>query len=219
MRRADASLESDVGITISIGTGTLTFGGGLVEITIDAPTVSITAGNIDIGTRRLTITASGGALTLNTDITADMGSMGNVEIFATGGALTIGGDINTRGGALDLSSMGAGAGITLNGPITLEGGAITLTGAVDGNFGLIVRAGGVLTLNSDINTGTTSDLFLRGMTIDLGGDGSTTISLEGRIVTLTGALTTNAPALTITANSVIRLNDNINTGTGNPHFG
>ena len=215
LETADAMLESDESITISIGSGTLTFGGS-GEIMIAANTfVSITAGNIDIGTRRLTITASGGALTLNTDITADVGSMGNVEIFATGGALTIGGDINTHGGALTLSSTGTNAGITLNGTTTLDGGAISLTGAVDGNFGLIVRAGGVLTLNSDINTGTTSDLFLRGMTIDLGGDGSTTISLEGRIVTLTGALTTNAPALTITANSVIRLNDNINTGTGN----
>ena len=194
LETADASLESDVGITISIGTGTLTFGGGLVEITIDAPTVSITAGNIDIGTRALTITASGGALTLNTPITADAGSMGNVEIFATGGALTIGGDINTRGGALDLSSMGAGAGITLNGPITLDGAAITLTGAITetGTDALTVRATGALTLNSDIDIDTGA-LTLTSATGNIVTPGTPTLTASMVSLTQASAFTALAP--------------------------
>ena len=217
LETADAILESDVSITISIGGGTLTFGGS-GEIMIAANTfVSITAGNIDIGTRRLTITASGGALTLDTRITADVGSMGNVEIFATGGALELGGNINTRGGALTLS----GATIVLGRDIELDGGAITLTGAIDesgvltasgkgDNDALTIRATGQLTLNDNINTGTGA-LSLQGLTIAL--DGPTT--LDGGVITLDGAITEidNDP-LTITATGALTLNDNINIGTG-----
>ena len=218
LETADASLESDVSITISIGTGTLTFGGS-GEITIEAATsVSITAGNIDIGTRRLTITASGGALTLNTDITADAGSMGNVEIFATGGALTIGGDINARGGALTLSSTGTNAGITLNSNVTLDGAAITLTGAIDesgmgGNDALTVTATGALTLNDNIDIGSTGDLSLSGATIALGNN---LAFLRGGAITLTGAITrpVGTANLTVIASGALTLNDNIDIGTG-----
>ena len=212
LETADASLESDVGITISIGTGTLTFGGGLVEITIDAPTVSITAGNIDIGTRALTITASGGALTLNTPITADAGSMGNVEIFATGGALELGGDINARGGALTLSSTGTNAGITLNSNVTLDGAAITLTGVIteasSNDNAFIVRATGQFTLNSNINTG--GHLSLSGGSIVL----NAPVELMGASIFLTGEISGNND-LTVTAPGQIRLinNNNINIGT------
>ena len=184
LETADASLESDVGITISIGTGTLTFGGGLVEITIDAPTVSITAGNIDIGTRRLTITATGGALTLNTPITADAGSMGNVEIFATGGALTIGGDINARGGALTLSSTGTNAGITLGSAlISLTGGFVTLTGAIDES-----ADGDSLTIEAS-GTGRTSNLVIGG-NINLGAGVLTLTSRGGGNIFHDGTLRT-----------------------------
>ena len=125
---ADAILESDGSITINIGSGTLTFGDAPNAIMITAATfVSITAGNIDIEGRALTITASGGALTLNTTITADEASSPVVMLSAAGGALELGGDINARGSALTLSSTGTGAGITLSGPINLDGAAITLT--------------------------------------------------------------------------------------------
>ena len=204
----DADLVSDTSITISIGAGTLTFGGGSAAITIDAPTVSITAGNIDIEGRALTITTSdGGALTLNTDITADEGSMGNVEIFANGGGtLTIGGDINARGGALTLSS----AGITLNSNVTLTGGAITLTGAINDDNALNIDASGVLTLNSNIDTGA-GNLTLEGSTIVLVG----AIELDGGAITLDGAITeTGNDALTVTATGALTLNDNIDIGTG-----
>ena len=83
----DGSLFSDVSITIDIGTGTLTFGGD-DDITINAPTVHITAGIIDIGGRALTITATGGHLTLNANIVG-IGS-GNVNLASENGNLILG---------------------------------------------------------------------------------------------------------------------------------
>ena len=210
-----ATLEADDSIMIDIGSGTLTFGGGFSDpITINAPTVSITAGNIDIGTRRLTITASGGALTLNTDITADAGSMGNVEIFATGGALMLGGNINAPGGALTLS----GTSIVLDGTTNLIGAAITLTGAIDesdtgngGNHILIVNGSGNITINSNINLGT-GDLLINAMGgTTLGG----VIELTAGSITLTGAITeTGTDALTVRAIGALTLNSDINIGGG-----
>ena len=216
-----ATLEADDSIMIDIGSGTLTFGGGFSDpITIDAPTVSITAGNIDIGTRALTITASGGALILNTDIIANVGSTAAVELTATGGALTIGGDINAGRGALTLSSTGAGARITLNSNVTLNGGAITFTGVVDrstNNRTFTVRATGVLTLNDNINIGT-STLSLTGTNgIVLGGD----ITLTAGPITLSGSIdesdTGNGgnDALTVMASGQLGLDSDINLGTGN----
>ena len=83
----DGSLASDVSITIDLGSGTLTFGGE-GAITITAPIVSITAGIIDIGDRALTITATSGDLTLNTDI-AGTGS-GAVNLASENGNLILG---------------------------------------------------------------------------------------------------------------------------------
>ena len=210
-----ATLEADDSIMIDIGSGTLTFGGGFSDpITINAPTVSITAGNIDIGTRRLTITASGGALTLNTDITADAGSMGNVEIFATGGVLALRGDINARGGALSLSGD---PGIVLGGSgnmRTLRGAAITLTGVITrtGSVGLDVAAIGQLRVNNGITVGAGA-LSLTGDSIALG---SALISLDGGAITLTGAITrTGNNSLTFTAaTGALTINNNINIGGG-----
>ena len=61
----DPLLEASASITINAGTNALTFGGE-GAITITAPTISITAGSIDIGSRTLTITAAGagGTITL-----------------------------------------------------------------------------------------------------------------------------------------------------------
>ena len=83
----DGSLASDVSITIDIGTGALTFGGD-DDITITAPTVIITAGIIDIGARTLTITATGGHLTLNTNIVGT--GSGNVNLISESGNLILG---------------------------------------------------------------------------------------------------------------------------------
>ena len=107
----DGSLASDVSITIDIGTGALTFGGS-APITITAPVVSITAGTIDIGSRALTITATGGHLTLNANIVG-IGS-GNVNLISESGNLILGAGVQftlstrplvlTAGGAFDFQS-------------------------------------------------------------------------------------------------------------------
>ena len=83
----DGSLASDVSITIDIGTGALTFGGD-DDITINAPIVIITAGIIDIGGRALTITATGGHLTLNTNIVGT--GSGAVNLISESGNLILG---------------------------------------------------------------------------------------------------------------------------------
>ena len=147
----DDALSASDSITIRIGTGTLTFDDGVGAITISSDVVSITAGNINIGTRALTITASNGALTLNANITGTGG--GAVMLLATNGALTLGGDVDAATGALTLSSTGTDAGIMLNGPITLDGAAITLMGALTSSNNLTIMASGDITLNSSINLG------------------------------------------------------------------
>ena len=216
----DADLASSDSITISIGSGTLTFGGGLAPITIEAPTVSITAGNIDIGTRALTIIASGGALTLNTPITADVGSTAAVELTATGGALELGGNINVRLGVLTLSSIGTNAGITLNSDMEMTAGSVVFAAVIDGsvaNADLTVNAlaGSIMPSNNmfsvqSINLGT-GNLIFAGSFINLARD----ITLTSRNVTLTGRISESGFVdLTINATGVLTLNSNINTGTG-----
>ena len=115
-------------------------------------------------------------------------------------------------------------GIVLGRDITLTAGEVSLTGAIDesgarGNDALTIMASQVLTLNSNINTGT-GNLTLTstgGNGIALGGN----ITLTGGAVSLTGAIDESGStpadnnALTITASGVLTINSNINTGTGN----
>ena len=107
----DGGLISDVSITIDIGTGTLTFGGeGAIIIT--APIVHITAGIIDIGGRALTITATGGHLTLNANITGT--GSGAVNLASENSNLILGAGVQftlptrpvvlTAGGMFDFQS-------------------------------------------------------------------------------------------------------------------
>ena len=61
----DGVLEATLSITLDAGTGILTFA-GTDDITLMAPTITITAGTINLGAdRNLTITATTGLLTLN----------------------------------------------------------------------------------------------------------------------------------------------------------
>ena len=135
---------------------------------------------------------------------------GNLTLIA-GGVLTLGANITTSAGDLALT----GASIELGGTITLTGGAITLTGAIGGtNNTFSAAASGVLTLNSNINTGT-SDLTLAGGMggIALGGD----LLLNGGNVIITGAIAeaaTSTDNLTIAAVDDITLNSNIDLGMG-----
>ena len=167
---SSGNLSASESLTIDISRGTLTFAGtGL--ITISAPTVSITAGSLDIGTRNLIIEATGGSLTLNTPIFNGATGVGASRVLrAVNGPITIGGDIAAAGNGnsidsdLTISSTGTGAGIILGGDIELRGRSIELTGAIAGtegtSRGLDIRTvGGNITLHSDIN--------LRGGTLDL----------------------------------------------------
>ena len=94
-------------ITIDAGTNALIFG-GTRPITVSAPTVTITAGDINIGSRALTITASNGSLTVNADIRAGAASTGAIMLAAINGALTLGDDsqIVADAAVLTLSSTG-----------------------------------------------------------------------------------------------------------------
>ena len=201
------TINADNAATPTANDGRLMFS-GTGAITIDAPVITINAALIDTQGRRMTITASGGALTLNADLPS---SGGLVELTSTGGAIILGGDINAGTGAITLSG---GTGIGLVGDIQLIGAAITLTGTIDesssGNDGLTTTATGQLTLNSNINTGT-GNLILTGASMSLEGD-STTITLRGGNIRLTGALTSTGPALIAQARDVLRLNNDINIG-------
>ena len=201
------TINADNAATPAANDGRLMFS-GTGAITIDAPVITINAALIDTQGRRMTITASGGALTLNADLTS---AGGLVELTSTGGAIILGGDINAGTGDITLSG---GTGIGLVGDIQLIGAAITLTGTIDesssGNDGLTTTATGQLTLNSNINTGT-GNLILTGASMSLEG-GSTTITLRGGNIRLTGALTSTGPALIAQARDVLRLNNDINIG-------
>ena len=166
--------------------------------------------NVADSTRAVTLSATNGALTLEGDINA-AGSTGAVTLSATNGALTLRGDINAISSDIALTGT---QGIDLGDINTLTGGAISLTGVIMRDTALTVTATGVLTLNSNINTGT-SGLTLTGGTggIKLGGD----VELTGSTVSLTGAIDEAAAStdgLTITATGNITLNSNIDLGMG-----
>ena len=201
------TINADKAATPTANDGRLMFS-GTGAITINAPVITINASLIDTQGRQLTITTSGGALTLNADLPS---SGGLVELTSTGGAIILGGDINA--GTSDITLSG-GTGIRLVGDIQLIGAAITLTGTIDesssGNDGLTATATGALTLNSNIDTGT-GDLILTGGSMSLEGD-NTTITLRGGDIRLTGALTSTGPAFIAQARDVLRLNNDINIG-------
>ena len=180
------TLTAMTSITLNAGSHPLNFE-GTGDITLTAPIITIAAGSINIGARNLIITAAGGTLTLTTS------------------------SITTTGN-ITLSS----ASIVLGSGITLRGRAISFSGVIDesssGNDALTVTASGVLTLNSNINTGI-GNLNFSGSSIALGAD----IELTGGAITLTGAISESSSGnrpLTITASGVLRFNSNINTGTG-----
>ena len=201
------TINADKAATSAANDGRLMFS-GTGAITIDAPVITINASLIDTQGRRMTITTSGGALTLNAALSS---SGGLVDLTSTGGAIILGGDINA--GMSDITLSG-GTGIGLVGDIRLAGAAITLTGTIDeslsGNDALTATATGQLTLNSNINTGT-GNLILTGASMSLEGD-NTTITLRGGDIRLTGALTSTGPALIAQARDVLRLNNDINIG-------
>ena len=116
-------------IALNFGTEAISFGGG-GAISISAPTVDITAGNINIGDRALTITASNGSLTVNAIIRADVASTGAIMLAAINGPLTLVGNGNVilaRAAALTLSSTGTNSELVPCPSCGLSVGTINLT--------------------------------------------------------------------------------------------
>ena len=208
---------------INIGTGTtLTLTAGPGDITgtgtpmLTADTVSFTQDGTFGDTALFTFAASVGALNLTTAagqrVESWMFAVMDRDLSVTSpGRLLILGDINIRAGDLTLSGMRIELDQNTN-AITLTAGAVSLTGNVDGSLNTIdftIMAGGILTLNNNING--TGDIMLTGTSIVLG-DGARI--LNGGAVTLTGAVSATNTPLTITATGDITINNNINLGSG-----
>ena len=167
---ADAALASDVSITIDIGTGALTFGGGMGAITITAPEVTITAAEINLNGRSLTITSMGGTLALN--LNADISNADTINIGATTNNLTLTSTsartlgariINLRSSAsninfaqslhlLSTEELTTNTGIVVSGvgnDLTLGTSGVMRITATDRSRTFEVRSG-ILTLNAQI---------------------------------------------------------------------
>ena len=89
---------------------------------------------------------------------------GALSLTSTGGAVRILANISISN---NITLSGVTGGINLNGTATLTGAAITLTGDARGNRDLTITATGVLTINNNINIGT-STLSLTGASLTFG---------------------------------------------------
>ena len=202
-----------VSITLDAGAGVLTFA-GTDDITLTAPTITITAGNINTSGRNLTITTDGGTLTLN--ITGITAGTGNLSL--TSGTILIGRAVSTPA----------------NTRIVLRGQDVTLTaadGILLGRFtgreifrsnsdvaNLTVRADGTLTIAADITVDSTArsggDIRFVGSDADspIAFTGARTIT--GRAITLRSEATGTA-SLTLTASGTLTIENDITlTGAG-----
>ena len=235
--RLPEELNTSSSITVNAGPSNITFAGE-GPILITSQTVTITAGSINItGARTLTITTLTGAITLNTAINGP--ALTAIRIIAGGGVLTLGGNINGGTGPITLSGVDQfdnddafiAGGIQLSGDITLQsGGDISLTGTIDEHFGdtddLTIMAGGIITLNNNIELGA-GNLTLSGTDADITNNGGLVIgqrgivlgmniSLSGAAITLTGEIDESSAgrALIINAAGNLTINSDINLGAG-----
>ena len=252
------ALSATASILINTGTEALTFS-GTGPITISAPTVMITAGDINIGTRALTITASNGSLTLNADIRTAATSTAAIMLAAINGPLTlvpamegegdraIGGPtgLALTSATLTLSSTGTNselvscavacflgvAELTLTQTAAFGGGetapyrispvpmlnlttsmAQTVQGWMEETGrSLSLTTDGVLTLNNSFNVSQNNDATLSGASIVLVG---TFTRIRARNITLRGAVSTSLSSVSLTAEGVITIHNDINVGTG-----
>ena len=91
---------------------------------------------------------------------------GALSLTSTGGAVRILANISISN---NITLSGVTDGINLNGTATLTGAVITLTGDARGNRDLTITASGVLTINNNINIGTTgTTLTLTGASLTFG---------------------------------------------------
>ncbi len=198
--------SGDLVLFTSRNAGEIVFQRGVSEITAGsftarADTIRISDPTTPGATRMLAINTVAGIL-------IDTENVSNItEIIGARATLTLDSDSDDDGTGdltLMISSM------RLN-RLTLDGAAIGLTGviaAADITSGLDVDASGVLTLNSNIDTGA-GDLVLSGSSIDLGA----AVELGGGAITLTGAIS-DSVGLTVVATGILTLNSNIATGAG-----
>ena len=209
---------------ISLGTGALTLnagtaisnGGATTAPTLTASTVSFTQVSAFGDTALFTfvtptlILMTPAAQTLE-DWMVDSAGSRALTLASTGDVLTLNGDINgdINNGAGDIT-LSANSGFVQMGDVILTGRAITLTGGLTGSNDLTINASGVLTLNNGINLNT-GDLVIDAMGgTTLGG----VVALTADNITLTGDITSASNALTLSATTLLTLNSNINTGTG-----
>ena len=197
-------LNSRVSITINAGTGAVTFAATAVDITLEAPVITITAGSINANNRNLTITTDGGTLTLNSSI--DTGT-GNLTLTSGTSQITRGPDDAAGTTVRTLN----GANITLTAADGILLGRLNESGIFFVNNGaanFTVMASGVLTIAANITVDSTAtsggDIALTGGSIVTTGERTIT----GRAITLMGAATGTAD-LTLTANGTLTLNNNI----------
>ena len=232
---SDGTLRLAVAGTIEGGTGSALSLSGMAfqdlsdALVVNVPTFSLITDDASaFGAAPFSSSSTIGTLNITTraaltyDATWMRADDRNLSLISTGGAVIVNDNINI--GAGDITLNGA-QGITLGGSGTrrLIGGAISLTGVIDTsstNVGLLVNAGGEISIFNNINTGT-GNLTLRSATITLRSPRNSTIRLEGGVITLGPNGTAlgeirvrNSPSndnidLTVRASSNIVLNSNI----------
>ena len=110
---------------------------------------------------------------------------GALSLTSTGGAVRILANISISN---NITLSGVTDGINLNGTDTLTGAIITLTGDARGNRDLTLTATGVLTINNNINIGTTgTTLTLTGASLTFG----SSVALTAGVYSFTPDLTCN----------------------------
>ena len=104
-----------------------------------------------------------------------------LTLTSTGGALTLNGVIDNGTGDITLSGTG---GINLGSDTTLTGGVISLTGNVTSTRALTIMAAGIITINNDINLSAAALTLNAGAAISNGG-AATAPTLTASTVSLT----------------------------------
>ena len=223
------TLTAGTSITLNAGANALTFS-GTGAITITSPIIMITAGSIDIGNRTLTITASGGAITLSmlTSITgtgAASVSLTAATIAGLSSSLTV--DVPSISIARDVAfgtspPVAFGAALTSL-TLTTAGDQLVFNWMIIEGRSLSVTAGGRLTVNvrGGFTLGNSADLTLNGMgsIVFSSNPPPPTIGLTARDITLSseGNITFNRD-LILTASQDITLNGTIDGSANNRNF-
>ena len=224
----DPVLEADTSILINAGANALSFAGE-GAITITSPTITITAGSIDIGERSLTITAAGGTITLNmlTSITGTgtgAVSLAAARIMGLSSALTV--NVPSISIARDVA-FGTSAPVTFGAALTslaltTAGDQLVFNWMIVSGRSLSVTAGNRLTVNvaGGFTLGDSADLTLNGIgSIAFSSNTPPTIGLTARDITLSseGNITFNRD-FTLTAAGDITLNGTFDGSANNRSF-